>query len=415
MIKLIEDLWYKPRNLVSDAYDEALDYISKIIPLKIHKVATGTKCWTWHVPEKWSVKEAWIEDMKGNRILDLKDHPLHVLSYSLPVDKTVSKEVLLEHLHTIPNKPNTIPYEFKFYERDWGFCIEHNKLEQLTDDNYKIFIDSKFENGTLKIGECIIPGQSDNSIVLVAHSCHPAMANDDLAGVSVLVDIAKDLSQRNNFYTYRCLFLPETIGSIAFLSQNEDLIPQMKYGIFLEMLGNDNKLSLQLSLTGDTSIDHISRYVMNNEINDLTVGKFRTIINNDEMIFNGPGVGIPMISISRWPYPEYHSSDDNMNIISEEKLYESTRIILKILKILDMDYIPKRKFKGPVFLSGYGLWVDWRENKKLNQNLEQIMLRLEGNKTIFEISQELDMDFFVVYDFLEKFYDNDLLSKNPVL
>jgi len=409
--KLIEDLWSKPRHLVSDGYDEALEYISKIIPLQIHEIPTGTKCWTWTIPEKWTISEAWIEDLDGKRILDLNDHPLHVISYSLPIDKIVTKEELMSHIHSRSDRPNAIPFEFKYYEKDWGFCIQHNKLSNFTKNEYRVFINSKFENGSLKIGEFNLPGKTDDTIVLVAHLCHPTMVNDDLAGVSVLVDLAKELQNKNNHYTYKCLFLPETIGSIAYLSQNENLIPKIKFGIFCEMLGNKNIHALQYSKQGNTKLDRVARYVMEEKLSDFRTGDFRKVILNDEMVFNGPGVNIPMISISRWPYPEYHTSDDNPDIISEKNLEESKNILLEIINIIDHDYFPKRKFKGPIFLSGYGLWVDWRTNKKLNMELEQIMLRLEGDKSVFDCSRELKLNFYDVLEYLERFYENDLIEK----
>lgn len=411
MLKLIKDLLFKRRDIVSDGFDESLNYISKIIPLKIHKISSGTKCWTWKVPEKWSVKESYIEDLRGNRLLDLKDHQLHVLSYSLPVNKVVSKEELMGHLYSNPDRPDAIPFKFKYYERDWGFCVQHNKLKKFTKGKYKVFIDSKFEKGTLKVGEFAVKGKSDETIAVVAHLCHPAMANDDLSGVSALVDIAKALKKKNNRYTYKFLLLPETIGSIAYLSQNENIIPKLKYGIFLEMLGNDNIHALQLSRQGNTRLDRISRYAMKKKLPGFREGPFRKVVCNDEMAFNGPGVGVPMISISRYPYPEYHTSDDNLKIISEKRLVQSRDLILEILDIMDSDYVPKRKFKGPVFLSGYGLWVDWQENPGLSENIEQIMLRLEGDKSVFDIAEELDMDFREVRAYLDKFYEKNIIEK----
>jgi aminopeptidase-like protein len=411
MFDLINDLWYKTRNLVSDGYDESLEYISKIIPITIHKIKTGTECWTWIVPEKWEVTEAWIEDLAGNRLLDLKDHPLHVMSYSLPVDKTVTKAELMNHLHTRPDRPNAIPFEFKYYEKDWGFCIQHNKLKNFTDTMYKVLIKSTFSHGSMKIGEYTIPGKSNDVVVLVAHLDHPAMVNDDLTGVAVLIEIAKELKKQDNNYTYKILLLPETIGSIAYLSQNEEQIPNMKYGLFLEMLGNNNIHALQLSKQGNTMIDRIARYVLKKNCS-FREDKFRKVISNDEMVFNGPGVNIPMISISRFPYPEYHTSDDNPSIVSEKNLNESKKIILEILRILDQNFIPKRKFKGSIFLSRYGLWVDYRTNKKLNENLEQIMLMLDGDKSVFDISEELGMDFYDVLDYINKFSKNNLIDRN---
>lgn len=410
-MQLIHDLWYKRRDIISDGYDESLAYISKIIPMTIHKIPSGTSCWTWTVPMKWSVGEAYIEDLKGNRLLDLNDHPLHIVSNSLPKDAVVSREELLEHIHTIPQKPNAIPFEFKYYEKDWGFCVEHNRLKDFTQDQYRVFIDSKFEKGTLKVGECLVKGKTDETIVMVAHLCHPAMANDDLAGVAVLVEIAKELLQRDNYYSYKFILVPETIGSVAYLSQNEDVIPQLKYGIFLEMLGNDNNHALQFSRQGKTKIDRVAQFIMRKNLKSHREGSFRQIVANDEMVFNGPGVNIPTISISRYPFEEYHTSDDNVDIISKERLEESKRLVLAMVRILEKDYIPKRTFKGPVFLSKYGLWVDWRTDKELNANIEQIMLLLEGDLSVFDIAEKLDMDFDVVLDYINRFYEEGLVER----
>lgn len=410
MMKLINDLWFKRRDIISDGFDESLDYISKIIPLKIHKIPTGTKCWTWTVPEKWTVENAYIEDLNGNKLLDLKNHPLHVVSYSLPIDKVVSKEELLKHLHTDKGRPNAIPFEFKYYERDWGFCIQHSKLKKFTKSKYRVFIDSKFEKGNLKVGDYTIKGKTDKTIVLVAHLCHPAQVNDDLTGVAVSVAIAKEMSRQNNYYTYKFLFVPETIGSIAYLSQNENIIPKLESGIFLEMLGNDNIHALQLTRQGNSKLDRIARYVMRRKLKNFKECLFRTLVLNDEVAFNGPGVDMPMISISRFPYPEYHTSDDNPGIISEKRLEESKNLVLEILRIIDGDYSPKRKFKGPIFLSGYGLWVDWKVNQELNQNLEKIMFNLEGDKTVFDIAYELNMNFDDVLSFVNKLKQANLIE-----
>lgn len=411
MLKLIEDLWFKKRDIVSDGFDESLEYLSSIIPLKIYKIPSSRECWTWKVPEKWHVNEAYIEDLDGRRLLDLKDHPLHVISYSLSVDKVVTKKELMKHLYANPDRPEAIPFEFKYYEKDWGFCIQQNRLKDFTKDRYKVFIDARLEKGSLKVGDYTIRGKSDETIVIMSHLCHPVQANDGLSGIGVLVEIAREMAKRDNHYTYKFLVVPETIGSVAYLSQNEHIIPKLKYGIFLEMLGNDNIHALQLTRQGNTRLDRIARYTMKGRLKDFREGPFRKIVGNDEMVFNGPGVNVPMISISRFPYPEYHTSDDNPRIISGQNLTESRDLILEIINVLDRDYIPKRKFKGPVFLSGHGLWVDWRTNKKLNENIEEIMLRLEGDKSVFDISEELGMRFDDVLGYTNKFLEKGLVVR----
>jgi len=414
MMQCIESLWFKRRDIVSDGFDESLAYLKKFLPLEIHEIPSGTRCWTWTAPEKWNINEAFIEDADtGQRILDWADHPLHVISYSLPIDAIVSKEELLLHIRTDPKRPNAIPFGYKYYERDWGFCMQHQRLSKLTGRKYKVVIRSTFEKGALKVGDCTVRGETDETIVLLAHLCHPAMVNDDLCGVAVAADIMQKLQKKRNHYTYKALFVPETIGSIAYLSQNENIIPHVKYGLFLEMLGNDNTHALQRTKQGNTKLDRMARSILKNNTDTFREGAFRKIVCNDEMVWNGPGVNIPTISLSRFPYPEYHSSDDNPSIISEKRLVESRDLILKLLFIMDRDYVPKRTFKGPVFLSGYDLFVNPETNLALNRNIEQMMLRLEGRQSVFEISDELDLDFDLVLNYLDQFHHNGLITKIP--
>jgi aminopeptidase-like protein len=409
--EIVKDLYFSRRDLISEGYDNALEYLSKIIPMKIHKVPSGTKCWTWIVPQKWSVSEAYIA-ANGKKLLDLNDHPLHVISYSLSIDQTVSHEELMKHLYSNSERPDAIPYQFKYYEKDWGFCIEHNRLKDFLFDEYQVLIKSKFEDDSLKIGEIFVKGKSNNTIVLVAHLDHPAMANDDLAGVAVLVGVAKALSEKNDlYYSYKFLILPETIGSIAYLSQNENIIHDIKFGIFLEMLGNENDFALQFSRQEDTVIDKLAKNILKTKFPNFTQGKFREVIANDEMVFNGPGVNIPMISLSRWPYPEYHTSDDNIAIIKPEKLEESLTLILEILESIEANYVPKRNFTGPPFLSGYGLWVDWQDDLEQNLLVEKIFMEFEGEKSVIDIAEQFDLPFKQVLDYVNKFVDVGLVEK----
>jgi len=410
-MKIIRDLWPKARDLVSDGFDESLEYISTLLPLKIFEIPSGTQCWTWIVPKKWKAVAGWIKDVKGNIIIDFKDNPLHIISYSQPINKEVTKDELMEHLFSEPKCPNAVRYSYAFYKKNWGFGIEHNKIKKLDGEKFQIFIDSKFEDGLLKVGEHTIKGETDDVIVLVAHLDHPFMANDDLTGVAALIEIANELKGKKLHFTYKFLFVSETIGSIAFLSKNEELIKQMKYGLFLEMLGNENSLALQFSRQGNTRIDRIAKFVIKKKTQNHREGAFRKIVANDEMVFNGPGVNVPMISISRYPYNEYHTSADSPDIIKEEKLQESKDIILEILNIIDKDYVPERQFKGPIFLTGMGLWVDWRKNLALNQSMEDIMLNLEGDKSIFDIAEELDLEFKDVLEIVEKYYEKSLIKK----
>lgn len=417
--EIVSDLYSTRRDLISEGFDEALTYISQLIPLSVVEIPTGTECWTWIVPPKWTISNGWIHS--GSRVyLDYSDHPLHVMSYSDSIRKRVSREELLSHLYTYPERPDAIPYEFNYYEKKWGFCLQHSKLSEFENGTYDVRIDSQFSKGTLKIGELVIPGKLKEEIVMISHLCHPNMANDNLSGVAVLIGVAKELErQLYNKYTFRILFLPEFIGSIAYLSQNEHLIPHMKYAIVVDCVGHNDIISLQHSRQATTELDICASNVLKNETLMYREGGMNEICGSDERVFNGPGVNIPTINISRlkfwskgeWPYPEYHSSDDTPDIIVPENLVETKKIIMQILEILNSNYVPKRNFMGPVCLSRYGLWVDWKKNRKLNLAFSDVMWLLEGNKSILEISEEMEIPFSDLYAWLDHLHKHGLVQK----
>lgn len=427
MKELIDELWFLKREIVSDDYDIALKRLGEEIPMTIHAYPTGTKVWTWTVPEKWTCHEAYLETMDGRRLIDYADHPLHVISYSLPFEGEVSREELLEHLHVHPRLPGEIPFVFKYYQRDWGLCCSQELRDSLTDEKYKVVIRISFDEGTLKVGEIVVPGESEECFVLAAHLCHPAMVNDDLAGVVVGLEVARKLLDGPKpKYTYRFLFLPETIGSVAYLSHNEDLIPKMVGGLFLEMLGNNSALALQQSMQPDGQVDKVLASALMGCDPDGFVGPYRTIISNDERQFNAPGVRVPMLSLSRVedphlikslyePYPEYHSSADTPDIVSEERLKTARDTVLAMLDALEKNAYMVNKFKGEVFASGAGIWIDYNVNPEGHRSLFQIMERCDGERTVADIAIELDIPFQAVWDIISQFIEKDLvyLSAEP--
>ncbi len=418
--QFLDDLWFLRRDIVSDGYDQALEAIAKRLPLQIDRYRSGQEAWTWIIPPKWSVGEAWIRD--GSRTLvDVRDHPLHVMSYSTPIAGRISRAELLAHLHTRPDLPSAIPFEFSYYEPKWGFCVQHQRLDQFTAPEYEVLIEARHEPGELKTGTLLAPGQSDDEILVMAHLCHPAMVNDDLAGVAVLVAVAEKLlaSGLRHRYSYRFLLMPETIGSIAFLSRHPQLIERIRYAVFLEMLGNNQPLSLQLSRQGDSAIDKAARLALTSSGLDFRTGGFHEVIGNDEKVFNGPGVNIPSISLSRsnffgrgeWPYPEYHSSADTPAIVTRERLEEAEQVVLRTLQLMENAYTPVRKVRGPIFLSRYGLWVDWRADRDLNRKQSVVLESLEGEKDTLDIAAELDLNIDVLTAWLDQFARHGLIEK----
>jgi aminopeptidase-like protein len=450
MLDLIEELWFLKRDLVSDDFDRALRRLAELLPLKIHEYQTGERCWTWRVPEKWTCDEAYLETLGGRRLIDAADHPLHVMSYSLPFEGIVSREDLLRHLHTHPRLPEAIPFAFKYYDRDWGLCASQELRESLTEAAYRVVIRSRFEPGTLKVGELVIPGESDETFVLVAHLCHPAMVNDDLAGVAVLVDVAKTLLTGEKgsrgkgdfsagtplppipyspvphaplYYTYRFLILPETIGSVAYLSHNEHLIPAMAGGLFLEMLGNDSPHALQGSFQPDSQADRSFRTALKGLDPQGYAAPYRTVINNDERQFNAPGVRVPMLSLSRVeppesptrPYREYHSSLDTPAVVTEARLEISKDVVLGLLAAWERNQYVVNQFKGEIYCSGYGIWIDYRVNPEGHRRLFEIMERCDGERTVADIATELDISFQAVWEVVSLLLEKDLvrLSRTP--
>ncbi len=425
MMDLINELWFLKRDIVSDGYDAALERLSREVPMTVHQYPTGTACWTWKIPEKWTCDEAYLETLSGKRIIDVKDHPLHIVSYSLPFEGVIKLQDLLPHLHSHKRLPDAIPFVFKYYDRDWGLCLPQTLKEKLNEESYRVVIRTRFEPGTLKVGEIVIPGKSKQSFMMAAHLCHPAMVNDDLTGCVVGIEVAKALMQGPKpYFTYRILFLPETIGSVAYLSQNEEIIPDMVGGLFLEELGVDLPHILQRSFTPESQVDRcLSTALAGLDPTSKQAG-YRRVVDNDERQFNAPGVRVPMLSLSRcihpktapnYPFHEYHSSLDTPAIVTQARLERSRDLVLGLLGALENDQYVVNKFKGEVFCSGYKIWIDYTVNPEGHRRLFEIMERCDGTRTVADIAVELQISFQSVWEVVNQLLDRKLviLSRTP--
>jgi len=425
---ILETLYPLHRTLASEGMDEALEIIGKHMPsesaYQVETYAPGTPVWTWKVPERYLVHEAYLEIEGGERIVDFQDNSLHLVSYSLPVDKVLSWDALEPHLYFNEKRPWATPWIFKYYERDWGFCLPKDVYDQLPREaSYHAVIKAEFltgiENG-FRVSTGVVhpkggPDPSAGEIFISSHVCHPMQANDDLSGTVTAIGLAQRLVDNplpTGSMSVRFWFGPETIGTIAYLAHNEDLIPQMKAGIFAEMTGNQNNLAWHHSRQSDHLIDRVAAHVLAKM--EHVEREFADAPANDERVINGPGVNVPCISINRWPYAEYHTTDDNPGIIHEKLLQESVDVIEEIIRIYATNYIPKRTFRGPVFLSGHGLWVDWRDNWELNRAIEKIMMCFEGHHSVFDIAQDVGLDYWMVRDYVNQFRDKGFIQTNPI-
>lgn len=417
--EMVQAIWKLPRDIVSEGYDVALAALARQVPMKVHEYPTGTECWTWIIPEKWTCYEAYLETVEGRRLFSYAENPLHVVSYSLPFDGEVSRDELFAHLHVHPRIPEGVPFMFKYYERDWGLCCSQNLKDTLHDDKYKVVIRSDFSFGTLKVGEVIAPGKTDDCIVLCAHLCHPAMVNDDLSGVVVGIKVMQALLNRTDLrYSYRFIILPETIGSVAYLSQNEALIPKMKGGLFLEMLGLDNPHALQLSFAGDTEFDRCFSQALKEHDPQGWTGAYRTVIGNDERQFNGPGVRVPMLSLSRvlppsdpdWPYREYHSSYDTPGMTSFRNLDDSCDMVLKMIETIENNGVPINRFKGEIFCSRFGMSFEESSNPEAYRALFHVMDFIDGTRSVAEIASKCGISFETASTIVSALHSRGLVS-----
>lgn len=407
------------RDIVSPGYDAALEALAGQVPMTTHCFPSGSEAFTWIVPQQWVCHEAWLETLDGRRLFSYADHPLHVVSYSLPFEGEVTREELFKHLHTHPKMADAVPFIFKYYQRDWGLCCTREMKDSLTDERYRVVIRTTTAPGELKVGEVIVPGEVPDSFVLCAHLCHPAQGNDDLSGVLVGIEVMRRLIARGRRprHTIRFLILPETIGSLCWLSRHEDLIPRLIGGVFLEMLGLENPLALQLSFHGATAVDDCGQQALRACDPEGWTGAFRTVIGNDERQFNAPGVRVPMLSLSRvqrpnhpdWPYRFYHSNHDNADAVSVARLEHAADTMMEMLDRVEAMRVPVNLFRGEVFCSRYGLHVDFYKDPKGNKALFDIMYLIDGTRSVAQIARHCDIKEEAVQDLLDRMHEHGLI------
>jgi len=416
MMQLLNQLWPLHRTINSDDLDKAFKLCDSYIKngsLTMHNYKPGRDVLSWIVPPRYHVHNAWLE-IDGNRVADFKKNSLHLLSYSMPKKITGKLKDIKKNIWTSKKRPDAIPWEFKYYERSWGFCMPHNELIKYKDSSkVEGLIDVSFGDEPMRVGEYYIKGETNQDILFMTNICHPNQVNDSISGLVVALEFANKLSLRKKSkYGLRVLVVPETIGTVAWFSENNDKVKNIKYAWFCEMVGHQNSFILQKSFQGDSQIDRAFLLAMKvySKNKKPRTGKFRTVVASDEVVSNGPGYNIPSPSITRWPYDEYHTSDDNPKIIKNKNLEQTVALLDEVWKIINASYTPKRKFKGPLMLSRYGLWVDWRENKELNLKTEEIMFMLEGDKSLIDIAYELDLSFIDVKNYVNKMLDKQLVE-----
>jgi len=335
--ELIQELFPICRSITGDGVRQTLKIIQKHIPLKIYEVPTGTKVFDWEVPKEWNILDAYIKNSKGEKIVDFKKSNLHVLNYSIPIHKKISLIELKEHIFTLPEHPDWIPYRTSYYKENWGFCMTHNQFQNLKDEQYEVCIDSSLINGNLTYGEIFLEGERKDEVLLSCYVCHPSMCNDNLSGVALLTHLAKEIIKTKQNLSYRFLFIPETIGAITWLSKNEEKIKNIKHGLVATCLGDSGHMTYKKSRDGNNIIDKIVIDVLNESKEQFDVLDFFPT-GSDERQFCSPGFNLPIGSLMRTVYDkftEYHTSADDLDNVKSKYLENSFEKYLKIVKLLE--------------------------------------------------------------------------------
>lgn len=413
MFQWIKELFPLNRSITGEPNRVTLRYLKKILPnLKIGSYPTGKKVFDWIIPEEWNVKEAYIMNEKGERIIDFKINNLHLVGYSTPIDKWVSYEELKKHLHYESKYKNVIPYKTSYYKKNWGFCLSYNQFKNLSKtEKYKVKIDSDFTDGELNYGELILKGKSKKEIFLSTYICHPSMANNELSGIAVTTALAKYLSeQKELYYTYRIIFVPETIGSISYLSENFlEMKKNIIAGFVITCVGDNLSYSFLPSRKGDTYADKIGSFVMDKYTNSHKKYSFLER-GSDERQYCSPLIDLPVVSIMRskyGTYKEYHTSADDLSFVSPEGLEGAYNIYTKILEIIELNKVYKPRIMCEPQLGKRNLYeISSNENPSLLVNL---VAYIDGKTDVIDLSKILNEDFYQCHIAAQKLFENDLI------
>jgi aminopeptidase-like protein len=417
--RLISELYPLCRSITGNGVRESLSILQRHIPLEIHEVPSGSKVFDWIVPKEWNIRDAFVKNSKGEKVIDFRKSNLHVLNYSVPVKKKVSLAELKEHLYTNSDYPDWIPYRTSYYKEIWGFCISYNQLKDLQEDEYEVFIDSTLTDGNLTYGEFYIPGKSEEEILLSTHICHPSLCNDNLSGVALTTFLAKNLKGLSLKYSYRFLFIPGTIGAITWLSRNEANVSKIKHGLVMACLGDSGNFTYKKSRQGVADIDRTVMHVLKSSGDHYEIQDF-VPFGYDERQFCSPGFNLPVGCLMRTPhgrYPEYHSSADNLAFVRPAHLSESYSKILTILYTLENNtkYLNQNPKCEPQ-LGRRGLYqmIGGQQDTRTRELALLWVLNLsDGNNSLLDIAERSSQQFEGIKDAADALIKYGLLKEVP--
>ncbi len=417
---LVAHLYPICRSITGEGVRATLRYLQSFLPLEIHEVPSGTQVFDWTVPLEWNIKDAYIATVQGEKIVDLGQSNLHVVSYSLPIKGRIRREDLTGHLHSLPDRPDWIPYRTSYYKENWGFCLSHRQLERLTDSEYDVCIDSSLQPGHLSYGEVFLPGATPQEVLISAHVCHPSLCNDNLSGIAVATQIAQALSTVRRRYSYRFVFIPGTIGSITWLSRNQERVKLTRHGLVLTGVGDSGHITYKRSRQGNAPIDRVLSHVLTHTGDSHRVIDFYPY-GYDERQYCSPGFNLPVgcfMRSSHGEYPEYHTSADNLDFVSAASLQNSLDILLKVLFVIENDTVvfSKNPYCEPQ-LGRRGLYraiAGQKEGAKAEMALLWTLNMADGSHSLLDIAERAGTSFELIYDAAQTLSKHGLLKEGVV-
>jgi aminopeptidase-like protein len=416
MHELIEELYPICRSITGDGVRATLTRVGREIALDVSEVPTGTPVLDWTVPREWNIRDAWIKNAAGERVVDFRRCNLHVVSYSTPVRLTLTRGELDEHLHSLPGQPELIPYRTSYYSENWGFCVSENQRKLLTDDEYDVCIDSTLEDGHLTYAEHVVRGATEREVIVSCHVCHPSLCNDNLAGIAVATHLARWLRNRNLRYTYRFLFVPGTIGSISWLSRNPDTVTRIDHGLVLTCVGDPAGFTYKRSRRGDTLVDRAAAHVLAHRDESGKVIDFYPY-GYDERQYCSPGFDLAVGCLMRsqhGTFPEYHTSADDPDFVRPDALSGTLDACLQIIDVLEHDGRYRNLSpKGEPQLGRRGLYraVGGEADAKSNEMaLLWVLNQSDGDHSLLDIAERSGFEFARIRWAADALVEHDLLA-----
>jgi aminopeptidase-like protein len=415
MHALMAELYPICRSITGNGVRQTLRILQQHIPLQMHEVPTGTEVFDWTVPKEWNIRDAYIKNASGDRVVDFQHCNLHVVNYSVPVHQTLSLAELKSHLHSLPDYPDRIPYRTSYYKENWGFCLSHEQLQALPDGDYEVYIDSSLEDGHLTYGEVYLAGEVEEEVLITCHTCHPSLADDNLSGIAVATYLAQALQSRSRYYSYRFLFIPGTIGSITWLCQHEAEVHKIQHGFVLTCVGDPGQSTYKKSRRGDATIDRAFAHVLQHSGQDYEIIDFFPY-GYDERQFCSPGFNLAVGCLMRsqhGEFPEYHTSADNLEFVRPEYLADSLEKCQAAIAILEGDRVyVNQNPKCEPRLGKRGLYrgMGGEKDGGINEMALLWILNLaDGSHSLLDIADRAKVPFAVIRRAADALVDCGLL------